>query len=82
MCSSQTELISACYRSFCRNQGDVYEGWFQVTFIIHLKIVCISIPKNGSYFFNLIPKPADKINMIAYFLLFFRAVKRLKVRIM
>ena len=72
LCSSQTEPISACCHSFCRHQGDVYEGWFQVTFIIHLDLVCISIPKNGSYFFNLIPKPAYKLNMIAYFLLFFR----------
>ena len=73
-------MLSAAAR---RHQGDVYEGWFQVTFIIHLKIVCISIPKNGSYFFNFISKPAYKLKHDGIFaLLFFRAVKRLKVRIM
>ena len=68
MCSSQTEPISACCRCSCRHQGDVYEGWFQVTFIIHLDLVCIYIPKNR--FLGLVPKPAFKLNINCIFFVF------------
>ena len=58
-----------------RHQGDVYEGWFQVTFIIHLYLICISIPKNERYFFILIPKPAYKLKTDRIISFFFQGTK-------
>ena len=73
MCSSQTEPISACCRSFCRHQGDVYEGWFQVTFIIHLFLVGISKSKNR--FLRFVPKPAYKFKPDCIFSFVFQGTK-------
>ena len=73
MCSSQTEPISACCRSFCRHQGDVYEGWFQVTFIIHLFLVGISKSKNR--FLRFVPKPAYKLKPDCIFSFVFQGTK-------
>merc|ERR1711895_276837 len=70
LCSSQTEPISACCRSFCRHQGDVYEGWFQVTFIIHLFLVGISKSKNR--FLRLVSKAAYKLKTDRIFPLVFQ----------
>ena len=46
-----------------------------MTFIIHLDLVCISIPKNGSYFFNLIPKSAYKLKHDWLFSFVFQVTK-------
>ena len=62
-CSSLTEPISAC--CLPEPARDVYEGWFQVTFIIHLFLVCISKPKNR--FLRLVPKPAFKLSINCIF---------------